>query len=68
MTEFEILVYPGGRTSIHVKGLKGKGCDRLVEGIVKALALDPDKVDRQYTPEYYEAPVQARKEIKVHGR
>ena len=65
MAEFEILVYPGGRTEIHVKGVKGKGCEKLVEGIVKALALDPAKVERKYTPEYHEAPVQARKEAKA---
>lgn len=65
MAEFEILVYPGGRTTIHVKGVKGKGCEDLVKGIVAALALDPAKVDRKYTPEYHEAPAQAKKEAKA---
>lgn len=57
MPEFEVIVYPGGRTTIHVRGEKGKGCVDLVKGIERALVDDPAKVKRTHTAEYDEAPV-----------
>lgn len=56
--EIEIVVEPDGTATVHVKGVKGKGCTDLTAELEKALG----KVSaRKATEEAREAPVQVRR-------
>lgn len=57
MAKIEIVIAPGGATTISVEGVKGKGCVELTRGIERALGK---VVEDHKTSEYRERPRDAR--------
>ncbi|MGE5309272.1 MAG: DUF2997 domain-containing protein [Deltaproteobacteria bacterium] len=51
--EIELFIDENGELKVHIKGIKGSGCAKVVDGLVKAMG--PEK-SRELTPEYYEKP------------
>ena len=63
--ELTVLINPDGTVKLEVRGVKGKRCLSLTEGIEKALG--GQVIDRQKTPEHdqeAEVQVQAHTPIK----
>jgi hypothetical protein len=57
MQELEITIDKNGRVQVAVRGVHGEGCLTLTENLEKAIGTVEE---REYTPEYYEQPVEAR--------
>jgi hypothetical protein len=57
----DIIIHPNGRVEVRVEGVKGEECTALTKALEEALG---NKVDRELTPEYFEAVV---KEIRKQG-
>lgn len=51
--EIEIEFDEAGRPTFHVKGLRGKGCAKILAEIEKALGVRVGEV--KYSAEYYQA-------------
>lgn len=60
--ELEIIISPDGKTSVHIKGTKGKGCADVSRALGNALGR-VEKTER--TSEYYEQPVEAKRKVSA---
>lgn len=47
-----VTINPDGTTNIDVDGVKGSGCEKYTEAVIKALG--GKKVDDKKKPEYYQ--------------
>lgn len=60
--EIDIEIRPDGTVGFGVKGLKGKKCKEITKFLEEALG---DVSHVEHTPEYYEAEVQEKEEVRV---
>lgn len=51
--EIELFISDDGELKVHIKGMKGPGCLRVLDSLAKDLGKVEDK---QLTSEYYESP------------
>jgi hypothetical protein len=50
--EVELFISEDGELKIHVKGIKGAGCVKVLDSLVKEMGTE---IKRELTPEYYES-------------
>jgi len=61
-TELNIIIDKDGTVSCEVKGVKGKGCVKIIEMVEQILGKAKTK---NFTPEYYEMEVSISDKIEV---
>ncbi|MFA5118132.1 MAG: DUF2997 domain-containing protein [Candidatus Omnitrophota bacterium] len=52
--EIELFISDDGQLKVHIKGMKGPGCLKVIESITKEVGTLQEK---QLSSEYYELPV-----------
>lgn len=57
MQEIEITIDNNGRVNVKVRGVHGEGCLALTKNLETAIGTVEE---RDYSPEYYEHPVEVR--------
>ena len=50
----DVIIHPNGRVEVRVEGIKGEECTAITKALEEALG---GNVDRELTPEYFEAVV-----------
>jgi len=58
--EIELFISDDGELKVHIKGIKGPGCLKLLEALVNSLGMEKE---RTLTSEYYE-----KEETKAEAR
>ncbi len=51
--EIELFISDDGQLKVHIKGMKGPGCLKVIESITKEVGILQEK---QLSSEYYEQP------------
>ncbi len=51
--EIELFISDDGELKVHIKGMKGPGCVKILDSLVKEVGIEKS---RQLTGEYYESP------------
>jgi hypothetical protein len=49
--EIELFISEEGELKVHIKGIKGPGCTKILESLAKEIGIEKD---RELTSEYYE--------------
>jgi len=49
--EIELFISDDGELKVHIKGIKGPGCLKVMDSLVKELGIEEEKT---LTSEYYE--------------
>lgn len=62
MREVECTVNTDGTVEIDMIGFKGKGCEKILDELAKALG---QKVDTKVKPEYYEQDATTKQKVKA---
>ncbi len=50
--EIELFISDDGELKVHIKGMKGPGCVKILDSLVKEVGIEKS---RQLTGEYYES-------------
>ncbi len=50
--EIELFISDDGELKVHIKGMKGPGCLKILDSLVKEVGVEKS---RQLTGEYYES-------------
>ncbi len=61
-TELNIVIDENGTVSCEVKGIKGKGCIKIMEMVEQILGKAKTK---KFTSEYYELEAQIKETVEV---
>lgn len=61
MKEIECVINPDGTVEIDMIGFKGKGCEKILDQLTKALG---QKVDSKIKHEYYEQDAEVKQKVK----
>lgn len=62
--QIKIIILPEGNVKMETSGFQGNICITEADRILKELEKDgikPTKIDRKYTPEFYQKQAQAMK-------
>ena len=49
--EIELFISEDGELKVHIKGIKGPGCAKILDSLAKEIGTEKD---RELTSEYYE--------------
>jgi hypothetical protein len=52
--EIELFISDDGELKVHIKGIKGPGCLKVLDSLVKEMGVENE---RTLTGEYYETPL-----------
>jgi hypothetical protein len=63
--EFEILIGPDGKVTVHTKGIKGARCLDFADLFAQILGREES---RQLTNEYYETDTETRERVQQKQR
>lgn len=60
--EIELFISDDGELKVHIKGMKGSGCVKILDSLVKEIGSEKE---RQLTSEYYESENKNQNNIKT---
>ncbi len=63
--ELDIAIQPDGKVQVHIKGVKGPGCEEYVKLFEQLLAA---RGEIEHTTEYYEPPTDVKTHLEQNSR